>query len=77
MKQETFDKFDERTFKMTSITISSFVCPHCRDVVRFAVPEGSNLKSLETELQHYKDLVQRLSKDNFDLRMYCRRLAQL
>lgn len=77
MKQQTYTQFDEDKLVMTDVTISSFTCPHCCKVVRFCVPPDNNhLKDIQVELEHYKELCRRLSKDNYDLKMFCRRLAQ-
>jgi hypothetical protein len=76
MTQETFTKYDGERDRFESITVSDFVCPHCRQGVRFVVPDQHcELKSLQRELDHYKKLAHSLSKDNYDLKMFCRRLA--
>jgi len=75
MKQETFDEFDENLLKFRSVTTSMFTCPHCRKPVKFVVEDGSNLKRLDVELEHYKKLANSLAKDNYDLKMFCKRLA--
>lgn len=32
-------------FNNDYITVSSYTCPHCREVVKFVVPKGNNLAS--------------------------------
>lgn len=76
--QKTYDIFDEEKLKMSSITESRFTCPHCNRSVRFIVQDGcQDMASKEQEIQHYRKLCEKLMIDNFNLRMYCRRLAAL
>ena len=74
--QKTFTSYDGESNHFDAVTISTYCCPHCRTPVRFVVPDqGSDLKSTRQELEHYKKLCRSLSKDNYDLRMFCKRLA--
>ena len=78
MKQETFIDYNGEKNTFRSLTVSEYTCPHCRVPVKFVIPDQEpmcNLKDTKQELAYYKQLSQSLLKDNYDLRMFCRRLA--
>ena len=61
MKQETHSIFSHAPpFKVSHITTTELPCPHCKNVIKFIVPDSWNGKNWQEEAMYLREQIQHL-----------------